>query len=87
MPATATMSTAIEVSAAAYWSLRLDRDFDLFCAVKDGASFTLHSESEEADAEGLPRSCDLVRGDRDFCSPWHGAVLAFTDACDGPREA
>ena len=47
MPATATMSTAIEVSAAAYWSLRLDRDFDLFCAVKDGASFTLHSESEE----------------------------------------
>ena len=68
------MSTAIEVSAAAYWSLRLDRDFDLFCAVKDGASFTLHSESEEADAEGNFWS----RAQRQF----HAAQVgnAFSDA-------
>ena len=46
------MSTAIEVSAAAYWSLRLDRDFDLFCAVKDGR--TSGAEGGEAADPSVP---------------------------------
>ena len=52
MPATANMSTPLEVGADAYWSLRRDRDFDLFCAEKDGAEFTLHSDSEDTDEHG-----------------------------------
>ena len=52
MPAHAEMTTALDVAASAYWSLRLDRDFDHYCAVKDGATFTLHSATEDTDEHG-----------------------------------
>ena len=52
MPATAKLATTLDVQAAAYWSLRRDRNFDEWCAKRDGASFTLHSSTEDADDNG-----------------------------------
>ena len=52
MPATASLSTPLDVSAHAYWSLRRDRNFDLWSAERDGATFELHSDTEDVDADG-----------------------------------
>lgn len=54
MPSTLSMTTELTgVSAAEFWSLRRDRGYDRFCAARrEGATFTLHSETEEVDENG-----------------------------------
>lgn len=45
-------TTPMSIPAEAYWGLRLDRGFDLFCAEEDRCDFTLHSETEDEDEDG-----------------------------------
>ena len=43
----------LDISAEQYHSLRSNRDFDHFCAAKQGAKFVVHTEG--AEAEGSSR--------------------------------
>jgi hypothetical protein len=52
MPVNMRSTTPMQVPAAAYWALRLDRGFDLFCAEADGSEYTCHSETEDEDENG-----------------------------------
>jgi hypothetical protein len=44
----------IDMPAAEYWHLRLDNNFDRFCASANKSTFQLHSLREGSDEHGLP---------------------------------
>ena len=44
--------TAIQMGAAEYWALRMDTNFDRFCARQDKSHFELNSLEETTDSQG-----------------------------------
>ena len=46
------MATRIDMPAQQFWALRMDPQFDQFCAKRDSSRFELVAMTERTDAEG-----------------------------------